>query len=126
MTAPALTVSPPEPAEKPRVLLARVLEGTRSGRLAWEPGFDGRTFSLDLPPGVLFVSQRHFEEEDRCGVEYQFDICDADGRPVESISDDFHADDREAGPLVDLYKLARGSARDATALIDQMLSGLAA
>ena len=111
---------------KQKVLIDRLLVRTRAGELDWQSGIDGRTFTLAVPPGLVFVSQKPFDEGDHCGVQYQLDVCDGDGRPVGSLREDFYVGERETGSLVELYSSARESARGASRLIDQMLSTLAA
>ena len=123
MTAPAAPPAAHDAAEKHHRLLERLLAKTRSGRLRWRAGIDSTTFSLELSPGMLYVSRDLFEEGDRVGVHYQLDICDEEGFPAETVAADFDRH-REAGPLVDLYEAARGQARGADRLVDGLLETL--
>ena len=114
-------------SEKRRRLIEQLLEKTRGGALRWEEGIDGRTFTLKLGEGYVFISRSTFEEDDdRHGVQYRLDLCDEDGHPVESERETVFDEHRETGQLTELYQLARASSRGTTGIVDRMLSALAA
>ena len=110
-------------SETARLLIDRLLAKTRAGSLAWEGGADGHTFRTRVGGAELFVTSFDFEHGDESGLRYQLDVTDGDGRVADTFDREYpHGLDD--GPLVDLYRAARGSARGADRLLDSVLTAL--
>ncbi|MCA9079476.1 MAG: hypothetical protein KDA58_02910 [Planctomycetaceae bacterium] len=124
-----------EQNEQFRMLVQRLLDSTRAGRIEWEPGLNENTFVASLNHGIVEVRRIVGFPDELCDddspVEYfELTILTSNARVAERFSSEHMLSGKDtlqtpSDTLADLYRVARGQAMKSDTLINEIIGELA-
>ena len=102
--------------------LSGLLNATRNGEVDWRDTADDDTFMVELKHGFVHIERlRQLDDEDRPFVTFRAYLYDRKGRLADEISS---GQMTIASVLIELFELARRSARETDSLLDQVAADL--
>ena len=109
-------------SDKERELVSRLLAKTDAGAVRWREGVDGVTFVTDVGPYQVSVAEVY--DDKSAWPPYVLDVATQEGNILESFYSRAGSETRKT--FESLYRAARGSARGADDVMDELLNTLQA